>query len=331
MAANPTRILWNTFPWFSLPDANFSAWSQTAIPNPLATHNRAGAMHGIELKSAHIAPVLRNPRLGLTFRWTPDGAEVVQLPPGGVPSTDFFSDGRIPRSQNYYTVRFHFPRENGQKTVPINCLYVTGVENADLHVFGSDDGATWTPFTIASPWNNKLRQDEHWTGVLAQNFMVFDSTKLYEYYRVDFVKAPNLNMYGLIGRILAGVCYEIEAENSDNGIGFVGDGPSTGGFYTEQSTERPVFRSVRFLYEFAPPADVKQFNRMFFNRIKSFPVVAQFYQFKDQAFHTVYGTLDSGAGSRPDVIDLQTECRFSVNEISIGRAGAAGFQKYLIQ
>lgn len=326
MADNPTRILWNTFPWFSLPDANFSAWSQTVTPNPLAGHNRAGAMNGLELASDHIAPILRNPRLGLTFLWNGAGEEADPLPGSSFDSDDYFSDGRIPANQTYYTVRFQFPQ-----AIPINCLYVTGVENAELHVFGSDDGTTWTEFTLADPWDNELRQDEHWTGVLSQKFMVFDSTQTYEYYRVDFVKASNLNMYGLIGRILAGVYYEVEAENSDNGIDFVGDGAATGGVYTQQSTERPVFRSVRFRYDFATKADVKQFSRMFFNRIKSFPIVVQFYQFDDQDFHCVYGVADSGAGTRPEVIDLQTLTSFRVNEISIGRAGEAGFQKYLIQ
>ena len=316
MADFPVRVLWNTAPWFRAAQT-WSAWSFENAPATPASYNKPTSGDGLDLAGntedqGFLNDSLRDPRVGHVFSW----ADMHSTDFGGFSGT-YLKRGVIPANQDYYTVRV----DHGV-AVEADCLYIIGFENADISIWHSSNGTAWTQLTIASPWDNEMRQAEHWSGNISNKFVTFTKTSA-RYWRVDFERVTGQPFYGKLSSIIGGNHYEFEAENAgDGGPNIHGVGQSTGGIFQSQNREDPVFQSQQFIFPFGTEDDVREYLRMAYRKTHGDPVVVQYYHAKLPDLFCTYGVLATGSRFRIQHIDDQFAIRFTVNELTPSRTSA---------
>ena len=315
MAEFPVRVLWNTAPWFD-EGQTWSAWSFEDAPSNPASYNKPSSGDGLDLGGTNgsllTQGTLRDPRVGHLLSWSEENSDDF----GGF-SGSYQERGVIPANQEYYTVRV----DHGA-AVEADCLFIIGFENADISIWRSNNGSSWSRVSISSPWDDELRQADHWSGNISQKFVTFTKATA-RYWRVDFERVPGQPFYGKLSSIIGGVHYEYEAVNEgDGGPNIHGVGQSTGGIFQSANRGDPAFQGQRFIFPFGTDDDLRDYLRMAYRKTHGDPVVIQYYHAKFPDLFCTYGVLATGSRFRIRHIDDQFEIRYSVNELTTSRTPA---------
>lgn len=326
MASFPVRVYWNTAPFadFGLGivgSEGVEAWSGSGSPTDAKPSTGildyqvvapgVGANEN-EITDFYLKAVMLDPRVDRRLFWGDFFAE--DKSSGATFGTLQRQLGAMPSNQNYYTVRFQW-----QNALTADCMYCIGIDNAEIDVYYSSNGSSWTQVTLDSQWDDKLLQERHWTGLLAQKFATFPQQSA-QYWRVDFSRITGQPFYGMLSNIYFGRHYTFEANMSDgHRIDFIADGQSQGGNFDLAYRDSPVFRSGSFVWRFATNDDAMQIRRLFWRKAHGDPVVVQYYPENNPDLHTLYGVVGGSASENPFVIDKQVAIEFVVNELTRGR------------
>ena len=318
MADYPVRILWDTDAWFRFTrgTGEIRAWSNAGgLPSNGAESNANGLLLATRaaFKGKRPADLLASPRLGDWLGWDVGGSAVPLVNTVPDPSTG----GRLPPSQDWYTVRVSLPE--AQK---VDCLYIVGIENADMTIYHSTSGSdtAWTELTNIDSYNDlELRQSKHWTGQLAQKFITFTEVNR-RYWRFDFEAVSGLPFFGLISTIMGGLHYEVESNLSPRfSIAYRSPGASSGGLWHSEFRDDPCFRSAPFAFAYAPYNDLQAIQQMVWERTNGDPVAIQYSPGEHPDLHSVYGVIADNSRYDPVLSDDQNNIQFRVNELAPAR------------
>ena len=238
MADYPVRILWDTDAWFRFTrgTGEIRAWSNDGgLPTNGAESNANGLLLATRaaFKGKRPADLLASPRLGDWLGWDVGGSAVPLVNTVPDPSTG----GRLPPSQDWYTVRVSLPEAQ-----QVDCLYIVGIENADITIYHSTTGndTDWTELTNIDSYNDlEMRQAKCWGRRVAGKFLTF-TAQTKRYWRFDFAAVSGLPFFGLISTIMGGLHYEME---TSLGVRFNwrnrSPGTSSGGLWHSEFRDDP--------------------------------------------------------------------------------------------
>ena len=304
MANYPVRVIWHTNP--------FADFGHGLAEDGVSGRSNDILLGGSSLGNGEyfIQAVFRDPRIDRHLVW----GDAYTLKDAGYSTALDESYGIIPSDQNHYEITFRW-----SSAIAADAFYCVGIENANITLSYSNNGNAFTNISLDSEWDNNLRQDRHWSGLLAQKFATFPEVSA-TYFRVRFSRVAGLPFYGFMSNIYFARHYTYEASLSGgHRIRYFGDGPAQGGNFSSDFRDAPVFRSGLFNFRIGTLQDVQDMRRMFWRRAQGDPVIVQYYPNRDQDANTLYGVLAATASEEPLTNDTQISIDFTVNELTRNR------------